>query len=114
MLSGTQSGCVNHPGVEAVLRCKQCSRPVCSACVTTGPTGRFCSPDCRHKHEVFSERAQALDGKARGSFFVKLRGALGALVIAVAVLAAVGLVATFVEIPVLTNLTYMVRGWIGF
>lgn len=113
MLEGTKSACINHPGVEATVRCKQCGRPVCDACVVTGPTGRFCSQPCKQKHEAFYQKAQGMDGKARSSFFIKLKGLLSGVIILVAVLAAVGVVATVVEIPLLSDLTRQVRALIG-
>ena len=113
MLNATSSGCVNHPGVEAVIRCKQCSRPVCAACVESGPTGRFCSSSCRDKHQAFTTRAQTLDGKARGSLFVKLKKLVVWLIIAAAVCFALGVVGTIFTVPVLSELVFRARGIIG-
>lgn len=113
MLSGTQSGCINHPGVEAAARCKQCSRPICGACVVSGPTGIFCSAGCKEKHETFARRAQELDDKARSSFFIKLKGLIVWLIVVVGVAFAIGFIGTAVNIPVLTPLVQQVRGIIG-
>ena len=113
MLEGTQSGCINHPGVESTVRCKQCGKPVCDTCVQSGPTGRFCSTDCRAKHEAFYQQAQGLENKTRGSFFVKLRHLIGTLIIIAVALAAIGFVASLIEIPVLTPLVFRVREAIG-
>ena len=113
MLEGSQSGCINHPGVEATVRCKQCARPVCDACVVQGPTGRFCSVPCKEKHQAFIQQAQQLDGKARSGFFVRVRNLVGALVIIAAVLVAVGVVATMFDVPILVDIVDKVREVIG-
>jgi hypothetical protein len=64
---------VNHPTVEAFGRCKQCTKPFCSACEVAGPTGSFCSEACKKKHETFVQRAAKLDDMQRDtSFFGKL------------------------------------------
>ena len=113
MLEGTKSGCINHPGVEATLRCKQCGKPICDACVVVGATGCFCSPGCKEKHEAFTQRSQALETKARPSLLPKLKRLLTTLIVLVAVLFAAGLVATLVEIPVISPLAWKIRSVIG-
>jgi len=114
MLEGTKSGCINHPGVEALARCKQCGKPVCGACVVSGPAGNFCSEGCKEKFQTFMSKAQHLDGRARSSVLVKLRKLAGGLIVLAAVCAAVGAIASAVEIPVLTDVVYRIRGLIGF
>lgn len=114
MLEGTKSGCINHPGVEATVRCKQCGQPVCDTCVVQGPTGRFCSVACKEKHQAFMARSQQLEGKARSSFGVRLRKTLGLIVGILVVFGAVGVVATVFEVPVLSGLVRQARGMIGF
>jgi cation transport ATPase len=102
MLNGSVSGCINHPGIEAVARCKQCGKPVCGACMVSGPTGRFCSDACKEKHERFIRRAQELE-KTRprtGNLAKKLRRLIVKLVILVAVLLVLGWVAVYFDIPV--------------
>ena len=113
MLKATSSGCINHPGVEAVTRCKQCGRPVCGACVESGPTGHFCSTDCRDKHQAFYVRAQQLEGKARGSGFIKVKKLITWLITAAVVCAVLGLISTLYYIPVLSDLTARIRAIIG-
>jgi len=112
-MAGGLGGCINHPGIEAAARCKMCGKAVCRSCVTPGPTGYFCSDTCRQKHEHFAVRAQEMDGKARGVFFVKLRKFVLNVLVAAAVLFAIGFVATFIEIPLLSGIVRMVRGFIG-
>ena len=65
-----QSGCINHPSIESVGRCKQCGKPFCGTCELKGPTGRFCSEDCLKRHEVFVGRASKLDDMRGGSGFL--------------------------------------------
>lgn len=116
MPQGMPTGCINHPGVEAVARCRQCSTPVCNACVVGGPTGRFCSFECREKHEKFVKDAQGCElGKKRGGGFSRsLRSLVSSAVVLGAVLLALGVVCTIFEVPVLSGLTRTVRGMIGF
>jgi len=106
-------GCINHPGIEAAARCKMCGKAVCRSCVAPGPTGNFCSDVCRQKHELFAVRANELDGKARSAFFPKLRGFIVNILVVCAGLFAIGFVATFIEIPILSGVTRLVRGLIG-
>jgi len=114
MLDGSQSGCVNHPGVEATVRCKQCGRPVCDSCTVQGPTGRFCGDPCKQKHEAFAQSAQAQNVKVGGSLFTRLKNGVVTLIIVAAVLVAAGVACTVFEVPVLSDLTRAVRGMIGF
>lgn len=113
MALGTDSGCINHPGVEAIIRCKQCGRPACSTCRVKGPTGEFCSEECKEKHQSFVQRAQQVDAmkKAKRGFpFGRL--IRKAIVIAVLLIFAVALGAAFgIEIPFLSPL---VRGFLPF
>ena len=92
MLDPTASGCINHPGIEASARCKQCSRPVCGQCVIQSPQGNFCSGECSDKFAHFSGRAEQMDqrgGGPRGVFLMKIRQLIVKLLILAAV---VGLV----------------------
>ena len=106
MALGTDSGCINHPGVEAVIRCKQCGRPACSACQVKGPTGVFCSEECKEKHQGFVQRAQQIDAmkKAkRGIPFGRLIGK--AIVWAIVLIFIVAVAGLFgVNIPFLSPL----------
>lgn len=112
-MAGVPSACINHPGIEAATRCKQCGKPVCRACTVAGPTGYFCSEACNQKHQQFASRARELEGQARSSFFPKLRGLITTLLVIAVVVVALGVVATFFPIPVLSDLTLQVRGMIG-
>lgn len=104
MLEGTSSGCINHPAVEAVARCKQCGRPVCGACMVPGPTGRFCSDSCKEKHEKFIQRAQELNQTSRRTGdFRKIKRLLVKLVIYLVAIGALGFVSIYFEIPVLAH-----------
>lgn len=57
MVQATGSGCINHPAIEAIARCKQCMTPVCGECAVGGPAGNYCSAECKEKHETFLRRA---------------------------------------------------------
>ena len=112
----TRSNCINHPVAPAKARCKQCGKPVCGVCIVAGPTGQFCSDACREKHELFIGQTKEYDVKARSTglgilhrFWKLLGGLLGLS----AVLFTLGVIATIVEIPVLSGIVRIVRGFIG-
>ncbi len=115
MVSPTASGCINHPGMEAVARCKMCGKPVCGACVEKGPTGAFCSTVCRDKHEAFVQRAQeqADRPKPAGANVRKLVSILIKLSILLAVVVGIGVLSVMFQIPVLEGFTRKVMGVLG-
>jgi len=84
--------------------------------VVGGPTGRFCSFECREKHEKFVKDAQGCElGKKRGGGLSRtIRSLVSSAVVLAAVLLALGVVCSLFEVPVLSGLTRMVRGRIGF
>lgn len=108
MALGAPSSCINHPGVEASGRCKQCGKPFCNACAVAGPTGRFCSDTCKEKHQAFIQRAQQLDRQSvvSGGFLLKLRRMAIKLVIwAAVILVAVYFLTKYdIEVPILSDL----------
>lgn len=114
MVDVTQTGCIHHPNMQAVNRCKQCTIPTCHKCTIVGPTGKFCSENCRNIHEAFIRRAQDLNTTARSTFFVKLRRRVASVLFLLALLFAAGVVGTVFDIPVLSELAFRIRGIIGF
>jgi hypothetical protein len=109
-------GCINHPGIEAIGRCRQCSKPVCRECGVAGTKGIYCCEMCRDKHEQFMQRAQALEldkGYQRG-FFFHFRQWLGALITIVVLLFAAGFVSSIIYIPFISDATMRVRTLLGF
>ncbi|HNR29355.1 MAG TPA: B-box zinc finger protein [Candidatus Hydrogenedentes bacterium] len=113
MVDATRSGCINHPGVEATVRCKQCGTPVCNTCVVIGPTGRFCSAACQQRHVAFTQRAQQFEGKGRSNVFMRLRNVVGALIVVAAVAGAVLVVGYMFEVPVLKDIAQKALVLIG-
>jgi hypothetical protein len=113
MVEATRSACINHPGIEATHRCKQCGKPVCDTCVVLGPTGRFCSENCKTTHENFVQRARQLETKTRSGFGMRLRNAFGFLIVAVVVTAVVLGIGFFFEVPVLRDIAARLLGLIG-
>ncbi len=115
MPKGKFTACIHHPAVEAIAHCHQCSTPVCGRCVVAGPTGRFCSFECREKHEQFVEKARDCDvnGKQGGRFSRAVRKLFGYLVFLAAVLFCLGILCTMYEVPLLSEWTRAVRGIIG-
>ncbi|NIA14213.1 MAG: hypothetical protein GWP08_09030 [Nitrospiraceae bacterium] len=110
MVGNRVSGCINHPGVESVARCKQCGKAVCKACLVTGPTGNFCSDTCRDKHQEFIRRAQELERKkpAAGNGLRKLVRFAIKLAFFAAILIAVGVAGIMFDIPVLSDVVRVV------
>lgn len=97
------SSCLNHPTVAAIGRCKQCGKPFCGTCEIKGPTGNFCSDECKGRHETFVQRAGKLDDmkKARWGVGAILKKSVILSVIVVA--AAAGAHFMGFEIPVLSE-----------
>jgi hypothetical protein len=119
MLDATKSGCINHHGVEAVARCKQCGKPVCGACLVVGSTGHFCGADCKEKHEKFIARAQEISQtKKRTGTLVKIRRALIKTTMFLVAVAALGFAAAYFEIPVAgqaaTKVYEFIAGYLPF
>lgn len=113
MVDATRSACINHPGIEATGRCKQCGRPMCDACRVVGPTGHFCCDTCRRNHEVFMQRAAQLETKARGSFGARLRSVFGGLIVLLVVVAVALGAGYFFSVPVLGDVAERLLGLIG-
>jgi hypothetical protein len=109
--------------LDVIGRCKQCGAPVTEFNRILGPTGLFCSDLCRQKHEAFTERAQALDvtGKRSSGAVVRhmIRKFLTKVIVLLILLFFIGLVATFFEIPILSDIVedmgifQRVKGLIG-
>ena len=101
MVSGTLSSCINHPSIEATGRCKQCSKPYCDTCAVRGPTGNFCSAECKQRHEVFVQRAAKLDDMRRDtSFFAKAWITIRKLIVFTIVALIIAVVVHYLGYPV--------------
>lgn len=99
------SSCLNHPTIEAIGRCKQCNKPFCGACRVKGPTGNFCSDECKASHEAFIRHAKALEdmkGAASGIHVFRLLKNVALLAVG-AVILAVAATIMGVEIPVVSD-----------
>jgi hypothetical protein len=78
--------CANHPGIETMLHCNRCDKPICSKCAIKSPVGYRC-PECvRSQQKIFETAAWSdyltgtitagiLSGVA--SFLISLIGAIG-------------------------------------
>lgn len=89
--------------VDAVGRCKQCGAPVTLVNKVTGPTGLFCSDVCRVKHEEFLQRTAQLETRGPRPFSIGylVRRFVKAVVGLVVLVAVIGGVSVFFDIPVL-------------
>jgi len=107
MLDATVSGCINHPDRQAIARCRQCGRPLCSDCRIEGPTGDFCSIACQEKHEQFVNRAQHMKVSAPGpSFSVLLKRFIIKLLLLLALILLMAGIAVSCDLPVLNDLVH--------
>ena len=52
--------CANHPGVETMLRCNRCNKPICSKCAVRTETGYRCQECIRGQQKSF-ENAKRID-----------------------------------------------------
>lgn len=43
--------CATHPGVETVLRCSKCDKPICPKCMVETPVGARC-PECARLYRL--------------------------------------------------------------
>lgn len=116
MATGT-GGCINHPGIEAVARCKMCAKGLCAACRVIGPSGIFCSETCKTRHEEFVKRAAGLERKqATGSLFLtRVRNLVGWILVVLVVVLGAGIggrIAGF-RVPLVSDITDRVLGLIG-
>jgi len=59
-MTNTPSYCYNHPGVETMLRCNKCGRPICAKCAVRTPTGYRCKECVRGQQRIF-ETATGVD-----------------------------------------------------
>lgn len=109
-------GCINHPGVESIGRCRQCGKPVCRQCGMAGAKGIYCSEVCKEKHESFMQRAEGLDLERRGrpGIGFQIRRALGMLITLAAVVFVLGVISSLTYVPLLTDVTARVLSLIGF
>jgi len=60
--------CYVHTSRDAMIRCKQCSKPLCHECRINTEMGVFCSQECYNKTKGFMERAAA-HGKKKTSYW---------------------------------------------
>lgn len=116
MMGAKTIGCINHPGVEALGRCRQCGKPVCSQCGVTGSKGIYCCEVCRDKHEDFLQRAQGMDleGPRGPGIGLRIRQAVGLVITLAAVLFVLGMISSLTYIPLLTDVTARIRSLLGF
>jgi hypothetical protein len=114
MLNGKQSGCINHPGMEATYHCKQCSTPVCNSCVVSGTLGNFCCETCQEKFRAFAARAQAMEQRQTGTSRLRFGAKIRKFVFILVVLAILGAAGSYYEIPVLSHVVWTIRNIVGF
>ncbi|HOQ89213.1 MAG TPA: B-box zinc finger protein [Candidatus Hydrogenedentes bacterium] len=114
---GTAGSCVNHPAAPAVYRCKQCGAAVCKVCVVQGPGGWYCSDACRERHEKFIGETRTysdVKGRKTGLGIVhRITRLLGSLIVLAVTALAIGVIASLVEVPIISGITRTVRGFIG-
>jgi len=106
--TGIRADCINHRGVEAVARCKQCNKAVCKSCLVVSAKGRFCSEACRDSYEEFFKRAQEAEARkgpsAKGAKALQFVGKILVLLLALVFIGAVLTFFDLVDIPMLSEL----------
>ena len=70
--------CFLHTSRDALIRCKQCGKPLCHECRINTDMGVFCSQECYQQTKTFTERAAQHD-KKKTSYWA-IRGILRKLV----------------------------------
>ncbi|MBN2312210.1 MAG: hypothetical protein JXR94_24740 [Candidatus Hydrogenedentes bacterium] len=94
--------------LDAIGRCKQCGARVTEFDKVTGPTGMFCSQECRQKHEAFIQRAEALHATHKKSYLGMVRALfrhfLGKVLALLVLLAFVAILATVFDLPVISDM----------
>jgi hypothetical protein len=109
-----RAGCVNHPGFEAIVRCKRCGTPVCGRCVVMGPTGRYCSVECRENEQALRQKAADLAPEpmpTRRS--LRLKKAIKNLIGLIIILTGIAAAGILFPIPVLSDFIAQIRGMLG-
>lgn len=101
--------------LDVIGRCKQCHTPVTSSSRVTGPTGLFCSAECKEKHEAFLRRAHELESHKRVplSLAFRIRKLASTVVSLVVLLVILGLIAILFDIPVAAPVVRRVLGMFG-
>lgn len=64
--------CDNHPIKNAINKCKQCGKNLCSDCVIKKENGIFCSIECYQKAKEFSQKVMDYVPKKKSSFLKKI------------------------------------------
>lgn len=108
-------GCFNHPGTEAMGRCRQCSKPICKECGFVTPAGMYCSNECRDKHEDFMKRATDVDlsKRQKRSLRARLGSVFSFVVVLVVLFFGALLLGWLVHIPYLSSFSITVRSFLG-
>lgn len=76
--------CFLHTARDAMIRCKQCGKPLCHECRKTTDIGVFCSDECYAKTKNFTTRAAEYD-KSKSNYW-KIKALVKRLVILVILL----------------------------
>lgn len=113
MIDARLSGCINHPGVEAIGRCKQCGTPFCGACEVKSPNGRFCSAVCSDKYHQFAARARQLDKHPPRGLLRRLRRFAIKLAVGIVAIGAVLFGLAYFEVPVAGDAARSVLQFVG-
>ena len=116
MMGAKTIGCINHPSLLAVGRCRQCSKPVCKECGIVSSAGLYCSEVCQEKHSQFLKRAGDLETtrSSRLHLGLKFRKLLGLLITLIVILCVLGMISYHTYIPLLTDLTARVLSVLPF
>ena len=75
--------CYLHTSRDALIRCKQCGKPLCHECRMNTDIGAFCSQECYQKTKTFTERAVEHDKKKTSYWAIQglIRKLIGLVII---------------------------------
>lgn len=104
--------------VDAIGRCKQCGKPVTPFNKVTGPTGMFCSAECKEMHQAFMQRAQKLESQKKPKTLgmkLLLSRIIGKTLVILVLVLFIALVLSFfgITVPFLTPLGDWMRSLVG-
>lgn len=99
--------------MDVIARCKQCGGPITDFNKIMGPTGMFCSEECKQRHEAFTRRAAAIESNrpAHGGLRRFLGSIVGRAVFMFIVLVVIGLAASIFHIPVIGDIVERIPGF---
>lgn len=101
--------------MDVIGRCKQCGSPVTEQIKVSSVMGMFCSELCKEKFETFAQRAAELDARRppRTKLRFRIKAWINRLIFLVLLLALIGGVSWYFQIPVLAPIVARLLRMVG-